>query len=284
MDFPRRRNALLRARRAAHGDGFFVRAEPFVDLMRQRAVRRDGDAVGFDVDVPLEGARALGVGDGDGGAPVPVFVGGEADDVAGIAVFQEVDLVQFQFVVFRGIEGNAVVDGQRNAAAGEKRDQIVDVLERRAAGGDDGRAAGGGDFPGQRPVADVGAGDFDDVDAQFHALADGGFVERRGHGDTSALADGFDERGAIFAGEPGFPCFSDVADVPALPVVLVDEVVHVPELELDGGLDAVGARDARELRDDFQPAFPPAPVVVGEFQNEKVFKDAPGVVHGGRLS
>ena len=57
-------------------------------------------AVGVDVDMPLERARALGVGDRRSRcAQSSVLVRGEADDVVRVAVPQEVDLVELELGV-----------------------------------------------------------------------------------------------------------------------------------------------------------------------------------------
>ena len=48
--------------------------------------------------------------------------------MSGIAVAQEVDLVQLQLVVLGRIERDAVIDRERDVAVVEERDQIVHVL------------------------------------------------------------------------------------------------------------------------------------------------------------
>ena len=80
--------------------------------MRQAAVGGDLYAVGVDVDVALEGARALGVGDEHGAGPVAVLVGGVADGVVGVAVAEEVDLVELELGVLGGVDRDAVIDGR----------------------------------------------------------------------------------------------------------------------------------------------------------------------------
>ena len=241
------RLALLDAGSAAHLLGLFEVSEPLVDLVGEAAVGGDLYAVGVDVDVALEGARAFGVGDEHGAGPVRVLMGGEADGVVGIAVAEEVDLVDFELGVFGGVDGDAVIDGERDVAVGEEGDDVVDVLERGAAGGDDDGLLGLGDLFDEHPVVDVGAGDLDDGDAEFDAEVDGALVEWRGHGDAAGFADGLDEGCEMLVGEAGVEGFFDVADIGAVDEVLVDEVLDVAELELDGGADIVEPDDLREL-------------------------------------
>ena len=57
--------------------------------------------------------------------PVPVFMCRKADHVVGVTSAQEVDLVEFSSLVFRGVQRNAMVDRQRNVAALEEAHQIV---------------------------------------------------------------------------------------------------------------------------------------------------------------
>ena len=64
----------------------------------------------------------------------------------------------------------------------------------------------------------------------------------------------------------------DVADVRTIAVVLVDEAVNVAELHLHRRLHVVEADDLAEVLNDLQTAFDLAPVVVGQFQDEKIFE------------
>src|ERR1017187_8503632 len=113
---------------SAHGFGLLIGLEPLVHLIGQGAVGRDLDAIVIDIDVTFEGAGSFGIGDQHGGGPVVVLVGGKADDVIGIAVAEEVDLVHLQFIVFGRVERDAVVDGQGDVAVIEKADQVVDIF------------------------------------------------------------------------------------------------------------------------------------------------------------
>ena len=79
----------------------------------------------------------------------------------------------------------------------KKVHQVVDIFQRGAAGGDDDRLFGLGDFLDQDPVIAVGAGDFEDLNAEFAAEVHGGFVEGRGHADAAGLADGLDQGGVV---------------------------------------------------------------------------------------
>jgi hypothetical protein len=53
----------------------------------------------------------------------------------------------------------------------------------------------------------------------------------------------------------------------------VDEGIDVAKLQLDRRLDVVEADDPRKVGDDPQSAFKAALVVVGQFEDEQVFKD-----------
>ena len=130
-----------------------------------------------------------------------------------------------------------------------------------------------GDLLDQHPVVDVRAGELEDLDTKFAAEVDGGLVERRRHGDAAGLADGVDQRRVVLVGQPGVERLLDVADVVAVAEVLVDEVVHVTELQLDGGAHVVEAHDPRVVRDDLEAALDAAPVVVRQLQDEQIFED-----------
>ncbi|MNG21237.1 hypothetical protein D3C84_1055780 [compost metagenome] len=52
----------------------------------------------------------------------------------------------------------------------------------------------------------------------------------------------------------------------------MNEFIHITKLQLDGRLDVIEARNRTVITDDFQPAFQPAPVIVGKFQDEQVLK------------
>ena len=71
-------------------------------------------------------------------------------------------------------------------------------------------------------------------------------VERGRHGDATGFADGLHHSLAIIRMHGG-ACrgFLDVADVVAVAEVLVDEAVHIAQLQLDGGADVVEAHHLR---------------------------------------
>ena len=52
------------------------------------------------------------------------------DDDVRVALTQKINLIQFEFIVFRWVKRNTMVNCQRNVAVGEKLDQVVDILER----------------------------------------------------------------------------------------------------------------------------------------------------------
>ena len=70
----------------------------------------------------------------------------------------------------------------------------------------------------------------------------------------------------------GVQSFLDVADVRPAPEIPVDEIIHVPELEFDGGADIVEADNFREIVDDFQAAFQLAPMVVRHLEDKQFIK------------
>ena len=100
-----------------------------------------------------------------------------------------------------------MIDCQRNTAVGEELDEVVDILQRGAAGRDDDRFLGGGDLLDQDPVVEIGTCQLEDVDAEF------------------------------------------------------DAQIH------------------RRLGNDSQPALKPPAVIIGEFENEQIFKNAVWLVH-----
>ena len=52
----------------------------------------------------------------------------------GIPPAKEVNLIELDITIFRRINRNAVINGQRDMAVIEKRNQVVDILEGGAAG------------------------------------------------------------------------------------------------------------------------------------------------------
>ncbi len=70
LEFLLLRLRLFVPRLAAHQLGLLERLKPLCNLLRRRAIGREGLVLGLDVDVPLESARALGIGDHNRGCPV----------------------------------------------------------------------------------------------------------------------------------------------------------------------------------------------------------------------
>jgi len=202
-----------------------------------------------------------------------VFVRGKANDVVRVALAQVVDLIELQIVVFRGVERDAVVQGQWNVAFFEEADHVVEVFFGRAAGRGDDREFLRGDLFDQRPVGNVGTGNLDDGHAEFNAQIDGAFVEWRGHGDGGQLADFRYHARKIRLGQFGVFRFLDVTDVLVAFEVLVHELLDIAELELDGRLDVVVADHGGVIADDLQAALKTSPVVIGQFEDEQVLED-----------
>jgi hypothetical protein len=59
----------------------------------------------------------------------------------------------------------------------------------------------------------------------------------------------------------------------------VDEGVHIAELQFDGGANIVIAGDCAKFPDDAQAAVHVPPVIIGQFKNEKIFKNI-SIDHG----
>src|SRR5208282_2869678 len=168
---------------------------------------------------------------------------------------QEIDLVHLQLVIFRGIERNAMIDRQRNVPVVKKPHQVINVLEGGSASRNNDRLLGLGDFFDQHPVVQVGAGDLEDLDAEFAADIDRALVEGRGHGNTTGLADTFHQRGVFVEVELSVEGLLDVADVTPPTKVLVDEVPNVPDLQLHCRPDVIEAHDLAVRGDNLQTTF-----------------------------
>ena len=136
----------------------------------------------------------------------------------------------------------------------------------------DHRLLDGSDPLDQDPVVEIGTRQLDDVDAEFVAQRDRFFVERRRHRNAAGLAYGAHQAGVVCFFEAGIERLLDVADIVTLAEILVNEGIHIAQLDLDGGTHVVEADDAREVGDDAQAALEPPPMVIGKFENEEVFK------------
>lgn len=264
---------LLGAGASAHFLRLLIGLEPLVDLVGERAVGCNGMQPVVDVDVTFKGPGSLRVGDEHRGLPVVVLVRRVPDHMVGKPALEEIDLVQLQFVVLRGIQRYAVVDRQGDVPVLEENHEVVEVLQRKTACGDDDRFSRPGDLFDQGPVVQVGACDLDDLDPELDAKIDGFFIERRGHCDATALSYGRHKRNEMLGGHVRIDGLLDIADVRAIPVVLMDELLHVAELKLYGGLDVVESDDLGVLTDNLQPPIDLPPVVVGHFQHKKIFEN-----------
>src|SRR6266511_108917 len=175
-------------------------------------------------------------------------------------------------MVFRRIERDAMVDGQGNVAVVEELHQVVDVLERRAAGGDDHRLLRRGDLFDQHPVVQVRAGDLEDLDAELAAQIHGVLIERRGHADAVGLPDRLHQADVIFRRELRVQRFLDVADVVTAAEIAMDEVLNVAQLDLDGGAHVVKAHHLAVGGDDLQPALDTSQMVVRHLQYKQLIE------------
>jgi hypothetical protein len=125
LDLLLQRRLAVLGRCAAHLLRLAMGLKPQIDLVWKRGIRSDLRALGADIDVPLEEPDALAVSDQQGRMPVVVLVTREPDRVPGIAVHQEVDLMQLELVVLGRIGGDAVVERQGNAPSFEEDDQVI---------------------------------------------------------------------------------------------------------------------------------------------------------------
>ena len=163
---------------------------------------------------------------------------------------------------------------ERDVAVGEERDDVVHVLERGAAGGDDRRAS----WSWRSSRSSIQS-----LRSELAILMMGmpSSTQRSTERSSKGVAVGMQPalRMALtrvaysLVGEAGVEGLFDVADVGAVDEILVDEVLDVAELELDAGADVVEADDLRELLDDLEAALEAAEVVVRHLQHEQVFKD-----------
>src|ERR1700730_16559361 len=97
------------------------RLEPGINLLWHGAVRRNGHALGLNINVALKSARAFGVGHKHRRRPVMILVRGEPNRMVWIAVTEIVDLIELNVGVFRWVKRDAMVDGKRNVPIREKR-------------------------------------------------------------------------------------------------------------------------------------------------------------------
>ncbi len=186
----------------------------------------------------------------------------------GIAAAEKVDLIEFDVAVLGGIERDAMIDGQRDMAIVEKRDQVIEVLEGRAASGDDDRLFRLCHLFDQNPVGTVRTGKFEDGDSELAAEVNRILIEWSCHRDATGFADGLYQSGEVLRLEARVERFLDVADIVAVTKIPVDEAVNVAQLQFDGGAHIVEAYDLRIVADDLQAALKVSQVVVGHFENE----------------
>ena len=163
-----------------------------------------------------------------------------------------------------------------HVAVVEEADDLVDVVDRLAAGrADDGLARGGHRLQ-QRPVERAAARDLQDVDLVLEAQLDRRLVERRDHAQHPRVPRGGDETVEVARREARRLEPADVLDVAAAGVLGVDERVEVAVLQLHRGLDAVAARDAAHLRDDAEAVLDVALVVVRHLEHEQQVRERVG--------
>ena len=192
-----------------------------------------------------------------------------ADFNVGIAVPEQIDLVQLQVGIGGGILPDAVHDGQPLVAVLEKADRAVDLLERFASGGDHQRQAGRGDFFHQRPVRQVAARHLQVVEAVLDNLVHRGLVPRRADGKKAVLDDGILEPPVVIPAQGGLGESLHELQVGPRPVVGMNEIGEMAVLELDGEAKVEAGTHFAHFADDAPPMGDVAHVVVGHLENEE---------------
>src|SRR5688500_2368371 len=103
-----------------------------------------------------------------------------------------------------------MVERERYVAPLEEDDHVIEVLLRSTACGNDYRPPGRSNLLQQYPVVHVRACYFDDREVELDAKINGIFIERRRHGDASAIFHLLDHPREIVAGELRCLCFLHV--------------------------------------------------------------------------
>ena len=102
--------------------------------------------------MPFEQARTLGARKLHRHGIGRVFMRRPADDLAGIAFQQRLDIVEMAERIGGRVDGDAMHHGEVDAAMVEEADQLVDLRQQQTAGREDRRHAGLRDGLEQRPV------------------------------------------------------------------------------------------------------------------------------------
>ena len=118
-----------------------------------------------------------------------IFVRREADNVIGIALSQEIDLVQLQFAVLRRIDRNAMIERKGNVPTIEKRNEVVHIAKRSAPRRSDYRLTGLRYLLDENPVIAVRAGNLENRNAELTAEIDRAFIKRRRQRQASSVAN-----------------------------------------------------------------------------------------------
>ena len=106
------------------------------------------------------------------------------------------------------------------------------------------------------------------IEVEILAEVDGFLIEGRRHRDAALVANGFDQQPILVPLENGLLGLLDIANIVALAEVLVNEIVDIAQLQLDGGAHVIEAHNLRVVADDLEASLQIAKVVIGYLKNE----------------
>src|SRR5215471_7645940 len=202
-----------------------------------------------------------------------MLMSGETNRVIRVTLAKEINLVELDLKIFRGINGYAMIDGDGNAPVIKKGNQVIDVFQRRAARGDDDRFLGLGNLFEQDPIVTIGTRNLQNGDSQVATHIDGALIEGRGHRNTTGGADGFHQLGKILGSKPRIHCLLDVANVVPMAKIAVNKIVDVANLQLNRRPYVVETDNLSVRADDLQASLDVSQMVVGQLEHEYLFKN-----------
>ena len=203
------------------------------------------------------------------------LVRGPAHREAGIPLPEQADLMQLEVLGRCGVDRYAVHDRGVERPVLTERHDIVDFVEREAAGREHHRLAGGRDPFQERPVRGGARGDLDEIEVETLDQVQRGFVERRGHRAEARVAHGRRQANPVVDAEARRQEPLDVLRLVGGAIRGVDEGVQLSKLELHGRLDFRRPHDLGACGDDVQRVAHAALVVVREIEDEQVAASQP---------
>ena len=227
----------------------------------------------------LEDAGALGDGDLDRREVTRILVGGESDDLVRVTPAQRADLVELQPVVGCRIDRDAVHDRVGNPAMVEEAHEIVDLLHGQSTGREDDGLVTVGYLLDQRPVGRRAAPDLHHLDAEVDDHVHRRLVEGRADRDEAVLPRLLDQAAELVLRQPRRLEAPDVLVAAGLAVGGMNHGLELPELEFDGGPDALGLCNPCQLLDDSPAVLDPPLMIVGHLEDEEI-TEIEAIVHG----